>query len=120
VKESWERQWFALDATRLASGIGRQYLRGGAYVLPKNREKEEPGPDEYEIPIKDIVTIDRCLELALPEGFGFWIQTNTHPQGLYFLSETEESADAWVDCLKLCHHITVLNHTQTLNEILGP
>ena len=80
VKELWERQWFVLDGTRFVSGIGRHYLRGRGYVPPKNREKEEPGPDHYQIPIKDIITIDRCTELALPEGEAFWIQTHTYPQ----------------------------------------
>lgn len=80
VKESWERQWFSLDAVRFASGIGRQYLRGGSYVPPKNREREEPGADDYDIAVKDILAVDRCTEMALPEGHAFWIQTSTHQQ----------------------------------------
>lgn len=80
MKESWERQWFALDSNRFASGIGRRYLRGETYVPQKQRDKEDPSPEDYNIPILDILVIERCLELSIPEGSAFWIQTKTHPQ----------------------------------------
>lgn len=120
VRESWEKQWFVLDALRFASGIGLSHIRGNNHHSNRGKEREEPTGDHYQIPIDEIISTDRCLELALPVGHGFWIQTKTHNQGLYFLSEDEESANGWVDCLKLCQHITTQNKSQVLGDILGP
>eukprot|EP00210_Caulerpa_lentillifera_P000187 g182.t1 len=120
VRESWEKQWFVLDAHRFASGIGLSLIKGNSHLSSRVKDKEEPNSDQYNIPIDQIVSIDRCLELALPDGYGFWIQTKTNAKGLYFLSDDLESANGWIDCLKLCRHITLQNKSQALGDILGP
>ncbi|GMH38506.1 hypothetical protein BSKO_06390 [Bryopsis sp. KO-2023] len=110
TSKTWEKLLFVLDHTIMRSNPSTQHAgRGGV------QETTETSNETYNIPLSDIVSAVRCVELSLPEGEAFWLQTKTTPQGIYFVAEDKESADCWVDALTLCHHI----HTQNRSNVLG-
>lgn len=82
----WEKQLFALDHQFFLSNSSNVASKQSpSPKSPKGNEspeKELKGTEGYRIPISEIMCAVRCVELSLPEGEAFWLQTNSFPQVL--------------------------------------
>lgn len=80
----WEKQLFALDHQFLVSSSSNATPKQQQSPMSsKDNGRSEKGPGEsnaYCISVSEVICAVRCVELSLPEGEAFWIQTNSQPQ----------------------------------------
>lgn len=127
INETWIKQWFVLDHSsfRTASPVEISLSQAGSGVLTQASQMQQSaagGPHEAPLvlPLRDVMSVRRCNDPSLPAGEAFWICLQQMRQGIYFVAEGAESADAWVDALLLSHHLVNSRGTAALAEALLP
>ncbi|KAK9826480.1 hypothetical protein WJX81_003553 [Elliptochloris bilobata] len=91
--ERWERCWFVADQD------GFRSADRGAQGQPAQ------APPRHKVALGEVAAVKAVHDPSLPDGHAFWVALASHPAGLYFVAETEEEAEGWVDALLLLAHL---------------
>lgn len=115
--DAWRSASFVLTHDRLVSlpderatpPLRGGYLAGLTPGVAMPFAVPDPPPaascDELSVDVTDVSQILPIMDPSLPEGHAFWVCLRSKPQGLYFVAEHEEDAEAWVDAITLVSHI---------------
>jgi hypothetical protein len=72
----------------------------------------------YDVSLADIDMVKRVADPSLPKGAAFWASLHSRPQGLYFLADAADDAEAWVDALHLCAYMAANKQLGSLGHAL--
>ncbi|TYH36604.1 hypothetical protein ES332_D13G275900v1 [Gossypium tomentosum] len=75
---------------------------------------EENSAIKVEIP--DIVSVSSCADLTLPPGAGLCIDTTHGP--IFWVADSWESLDGWLDAIRLVYTIYARGKTDVLASII--
>ena len=111
-QEKWVRRWFVLD-------------HEGLRANPQRAEKASAGKNQqpqdgrgHKIPLADIAAVKMCNEPSLPLGAAFWVSLHSKPQGIFFVADLGDEAEAWVDALVMLSYISNQQGLALLAEAL--
>lgn len=77
-------------------------------------------PKGYDIELSDIVCVKPCNDPSLPPGYAFWVSLHSRTQGLYFVAESSEDAEGWIDALHMTCYAAKQGRVRMLRQALGP
>ena len=77
-------------------------------------------PAGHQIELSDIACVKPCNDPSLPPGYAFWVSLNSRTQGLYFVAESSEDAEGWVDALHMTCYAAKQGRMRMLSRALGP
>eukprot|EP00891_Asterochloris_glomerata_P005577 jgi/Astpho2/5577/Aster-02833 len=112
-QEKWVRSWFVLDHEGFrASSPGAQRAPAGSNQQPQDGRG-------HSIPLADIAAVKMCNEPSLPLGAAFWVSLHSKPQGMFFVADLGDEAEAWVDALVMLSYISHQQGLPLLAEALS-
>ena len=107
------RSWFVLDHKGLRASSQR------AEKAPAGRDQQPPDGRGHSIPLADIAAVKMCNEPSLPLGAAFWVSLHSKPQGMFFVADLGDEAEAWVDALVMLSYISHQQGLPLLAEALS-
>lgn len=120
VEEAWRRDWFVLDHASLRSASP---MESSLSTIGHSRVRRSNAEDEGEplvVPLTELLAVRCVSDPSLPEGAAFWVCTTSRLQGVYFVAEDAETANAWVDALVLAQHLVQTRGQEALVDALAP
>lgn len=141
VLEKWSLSSFVLNETgfRAATApqaVAAQQMQGNAEQASPSEDSNEATehdaaasdadadnmqqPQGYQIELSDIACVKPCNDPSLPPGYAFWVSLYSRTQGLYFVAESSEDAEGWVDALHMICYAAKQGRMRTLSQALGP
>ena len=112
-QEKWVRSWFVLDHAGLRASPQR------AEEAPAGRDQQPQDGRGHRIPLADIAAVKMCNEPSLPLGAAFWVSLHSKPQGMFFVADLGDEAEAWVDALVMLSYISNQQGLALLAEALS-
>ena len=107
------RSWFVLDHEGLRASSQR------AEKAPAGRDQQPPDGRRHSILLADIAAVKMCNEPSLPLGAAFWVSLHSKPQGMFFVADLGDEAEAWVDALVMLSYISHQQGLPLLAEALS-
>lgn len=112
-QEKWVRSWFVLDHEGFRASSPR------AQRAPAGRNQQPQDGRGHSIPLADIAAVKMCNEPSLPLGAAFWVSLHSKPQGMFFVADLGDEAEAWVDALVMLSYISHQQGLPLLAEALS-
>lgn len=136
VPEHWSLTSFVLNETGFRSVLPLQQPKGkpvsqqahieeseaDSGIEPQQQQVSEEDPQMpagYQIELSDIACVKPCNDPSLPPGYAFWVSLRNRTQGLYFVAESSEDAEGWIDALHMTCYAAKQGRMQMLHHALG-
>ena len=81
--------------------------------------QETQQAEGYHIELSDIACVKPCNDPSLPPGYAFWVSLHSRTQGLYFVAESSEDAEGWVDALHMTCYAAKQGRMRMLSRALN-